>query len=147
MKRISIAAALVLLGSSGSVVLATPEGSALMKANGKALATVLLPTMKGDKPYAQADIDAALATMSDTAAKLPALYPDSAKGAAASGDFSPSPKVFDDKAGFAAEIAKFAAAVTAAKGSVKDADTLKAAMPAITKSCGGCHETYRVKNG
>jgi cytochrome c556 len=145
MKRISIAAAVVLLGASA--VLATPEGSALMKGNGKALATVLLPTMKGDKPYAQADIDAALASMADTAAKLPTLYPDSAKGAAPSGDFGPSPAVFTDKAGFAAQIAAFSAAVTAAKGSVKDADTLKAAMPAITKSCGGCHETYRVKNG
>ncbi len=135
----------MLLGATA--VWATPEGIAAMKANGKALATVLLPTMKGDKPYAQADIDAALASMADTAAKLPTFYPESEKGAAASGDFSPSPKVWDDKAGFAAQIAAFSAAVTAAKGSVKDADTLKAALPAITKACGGCHEGYRVKNG
>jgi len=145
MKRISIAAAVVLLGASA--VLATPEGSALMKTNGKALATVLLPTMKGDKPYVQADIDAALATLADTAAKLPTLYPDSAKGAAATGDYGPSPKVFDDKAGFAAAIKAFGDAVTAAKASSKDLDSFKAALPAITKSCGGCHETYRVKNG
>jgi cytochrome c556 len=145
MKRISIAAAVVLLGASA--VLATPEGSALMKGNGKALATVLLPTMKGDKPYVQADIDAALASLAYTAAKLPTLYPDSVKSAAPSGDFGPSPAVFNDKAGFSAQIAALAAAVTAAKGSVKDVDTLKAAMPAITKTCGTCHETYRVKNG
>ena len=145
MKRISIAAAVVLLGASA--VLATPEGSALMKGNGKALATVLLPTMKGDKPYVQADIDTALATLADTAAKLPTLYPDSAKTAAPSGDFGPSPKVFDDKAGFAAQVAAFSAAVTAAKASAKDLDSFKAALPAITKVCGSCHETYRVKNG
>ncbi len=144
MKRIAIAAAVTLLGAG--LVYATPDGSALMKGNGKALATVLLPTMKGDKPYAQADIDAALATMADTAAKLPTLYPDSLKGAAPSGDFGPSPAVFTDKAGFSAQITAFVAAVAAAKTSVKDADSLKAAMPAITKTCGGCHETFRVKN-
>ena len=104
-------------------------------------------TMKGDKPYVQADIDTALATLADTAAKLPTLYPDSAKTAAPSGDFGPSPKVFDDKAGFAAQVAAFSAAVTAAKASAKDLDSFKAALPAITKVCGSCHETYRVKNG
>jgi cytochrome c556 len=145
MKRILISAAVVLLGASA--VLASPEGVAAMKANGKALATVLLPTMKGDKPYVQADIDAALATMADAAAKLPTFYPDSEKGAAASGDYSPSPKVWDDKAGFAAAIKTFADAVAAAKASSKDLDSFKAAFPAIAKACGGCHETYRVKNG
>ena len=33
-----------------------------------------------------------------------------------------------------------------AKGKIKDLDTLKANFPAIGKECGGCHETYRVKN-
>jgi cytochrome c556 len=61
-------------------------------------------------------------------------------------DYSPSPKIWEDKAGFDAAIATFAKAVTDAKASVKDLDTLKAAFPAIGKSCGGCHETYRVKN-
>ena len=145
MKRISIAAAVLLLGAGA--VWATPEGSALMKGNGKALATVLLPTMKGDKPYVQADIDAALANLADAAAKLPTLYPDSVKGAAPSGDFGPSPAVFTDKAGFAAAIKSFGDAVAAAKASSKDLDSFKAALPAITKSCGSCHETYRVKNG
>jgi cytochrome c556 len=116
-----------------------------MKGNGKALATVLAATAKGDKPYVQADIDAALTVLSDTAAKLPALYPDSVKAAPPSGEFGPSPKVFDDKAGFAKAVADYGAAVTAAKASVKDVDTLKAALPTITKNCSGCHETYRVK--
>lgn len=143
MKRISIVVAVTLFGVGS--VLATPEGSALMKNTGKALATVLAATAKGDKPYAQADIDAALNVLADTAAKMPTLYPDSVKTAAPSGDYGPSPKVFDDKAGYAKAVADFAAAVTAAKASVKDLDSLKAAMPTITKNCSGCHETYRVK--
>lgn len=143
MKRISIIVAVTLFGAGA--VLATPEGSALMKANGKNLATVLSATAKGDKPYVQADIDAALSQLADTAAKLPTLYPDSVKSAPPSGEFGPSPKVFEDKAGYAKATADFAVAVTAAKASVKDVDTLKAALPTITKNCSGCHETYRVK--
>jgi len=37
--------------------------------------------------------------------------------------------------------------VTEAKAKIKDLDTLKATFPALGKECGGCHETYRVKNG
>jgi cytochrome c556 len=37
--------------------------------------------------------------------------------------------------------------VSEAKASVKDLDSLKVALPLIGKQCGGCHETYRQKNG
>ena len=137
MKRISIVVVTTLLGVG---MLAAQEGPTFMKANGKNLATVLSATVKGEKPYDQASIDTALSQLSDTAAKLPTLFPESLKGAPFAGDFSPAPKIWDDKAGFTAQIAAFAAAVTAAKASVKDLDSLKAALPAIAKSCSGCHE-------
>ena len=117
-----------------------------MKANGKSLGGVLAPMNKGEKPYDQAAVTEALNTLDNTAKKLPTMFPASLKGMKAEGDFSPSPKIWDDKAGFDASIAAFAKAVTDAKASIKDLDTLKAAFPAIGKSCGGCHETYRVKN-
>ena len=44
-----------------------------------------------------------------------------------------------------AHIATYAKTVSDAKSSVKDLATLKAAIPAIGKSCGGCHETFRIK--
>ena len=34
---------------------------------------------------------------------------------------------------------------SAAKASVKDLDSFKGAFGGLTKNCGGCHETYRVK--
>src|SRR3954466_14603754 len=117
-----------------------------MKGNGKNLGGVLAPMFKGEKPYDQAAVDAALTQLDDTAKKLPTLFPASVKDAKWEGDYSPSPKIWEDKAGFDAKIASFAKAVTDAKASVKDLDTLKAAFPAVGKSCGGCHETYRVKN-
>jgi cytochrome c556 len=118
----------------------------LMKGNGKN-AGALSAMFKGEKPYDQAIVDAALTQLDDTAKKLPTLFPDSAKGLKPDGDYSASPKIWENKADFEAHIATFAKVVADAKGTVKDLDSLKAAMPAIGKSCGGCHETYRVKNG
>jgi cytochrome c556 len=116
-----------------------------MKGNGKN-AGALAAMVKGEKPYDQATVDAALAQFEDTVKKFPTLFPESIKGLKADGDYSSSPKVWEDKAGFDEHVASFAKAVSDAKASVKDLDTLKVALPLIGKQCGGCHETYRVKN-
>jgi cytochrome c556 len=118
----------------------------VMKANAKNLGGVLIAMVKGEKPYDQAAVDAALAQLDDTAKKLPTLFPDSIKGLKPEGDYSSSPKVWEDKAGFSAHIASFAKVVTEAKAKIKDLDSLKATAPGIGKECGGCHETYRLKN-
>ena len=118
----------------------------LMKGNGRNAGAVGA-IMKGEKPYDQATVDTALAQFEDTAKKLPALFPDGAKGLKpATGDYSSSPKIWEDKAGFAAKIESFAKVVTEAKAKIKDLDSLKATVPAIGKECGGCHETFRLKN-
>jgi cytochrome c556 len=119
---------------------------AVMKGNGKN-AGAMAAMVKGEKPYDQATVDAALAQFEDTIKKFPTLFPDSIKGMKADGDYSASPKIWEDKAGFDEHIASFAKAVADAKGKITDLDTLKATLPTIGKQCGGCHETYRVKNG
>jgi cytochrome c556 len=121
------------------------QTQAQMKGNGKN-AGALAAMVKGEKPYDQATVDTAMAQFEDTVKKFPTLFPASIKGMKAQGDYSASDKVWDDKAGFDERVAAFSKAVSDAKASVKNLDTLKAAMPAIGKSCGGCHETYRVKN-
>jgi cytochrome c556 len=122
------------------------QTQAVMKGNGKN-AGALSAMVKGEKPYDQATVDAAIAQFEDTVKKFPTLFPDSIKGMKAEGDYSSSPKVWEDKAGFAEHIASFAKAVTDAKGKITDLDTLKAVLPTIGKQCGACHETFRVKNG
>ena len=117
-----------------------------MKATGRAMGS-LAPMVKGEKPYDQAVVDTALTQVNDTAKKLPAMFPESIKGLKIEGDYSSSPKVWEDKAGFAAKIESFAKVATEAKAKVKDLDSLKAAVPAIGKECSGCHETFRLKNG
>ena len=122
------------------------ETQAVMKGNGKN-AGAMAAINKGEKPYDQATVDAAIAQFEDTVKKFPTIFPASLKGVKFEGDYSPSPKVWDDKAGFDAAVAGFAKAVADAKGKIKDLETLKVTLPTIGKQCGNCHETYRVKNG
>jgi cytochrome c556 len=147
MKRVLVVAGALLL-SVGAVVAqqdAVKEVQTLMKGNGRNAGAVAA-MVKGDKPYDQATVDAAVAQFEDTAKKLPTLFPESAKGLKPEGDYSASPKIWEDKAGFEAKIVSFAKVVTEAKSKIKDLDTLKANFPAIGKECGGCHEGFRLKN-
>jgi cytochrome c556 len=147
MRTVVVVAGTLLLGVSAVVAQQNlvDQAQTVMKGNGKN-AGALAAMVKGDKPYDQATVDTAMAQFEDTAKKLPTLFPDSTKGMKPAGDYSASPKVWEDKAGFDAHIATFAKAVADAKASIKDLDTLKAALPVVGKSCGGCHETYRLKN-
>jgi cytochrome c556 len=120
------------------------DAQSVMKANGKN-AGALAAIIKGEKPYDQAAVDAALKQFEDTAKKLPTMFPASTKGLKPEGDYSASSKVWEDKAGFDEHIASFAKVVTGAKAQIKDLDTLKATFSGLVEQCKGCHETYRLK--
>ena len=147
MKRIVVIVGALVLGI-GAVMAqqdAVKNAQTYMKGNGKN-AGALAAMVKGEKPYDQAAVDTALAQFEDTAKNLPTLFPDSIKGLKADGDYSSSSKIWEDKAGFSEHIASFGKVVSEAKTQIKDLDSLKATFPGIGKQCGGCHETYRVKN-
>ncbi len=146
MMRAVVAVGVLVLGATAVIAQQdqVKDTQAVMKNNGKN-AGALSAMIKGEKPYDQATVDAALAQFNDTAKKLPKLFPASLKGKPFDGDFSPSDKIWQDKAGFDAHIASFGKAVGDAKGKIKNVDTLKAELGLIGKQCGGCHETYRIK--
>ena len=147
MKRVLVVAGALLL-SIGAVVASQDvanQTQTAMKATGRAMGATLGPMVKGEKPYDQAAVDTALAQLEETAKKLPTMFPESIKGVKIEGDYHSSPKIWEDKAGFAAKIDSFAKVVTEAKAKIKDLDSLKANVPAIGKECGGCHETFRLK--
>lgn len=148
MKRMLVIAGALLLSVGAGIAQqdVANQTQATMKSTGRSLGGVLSPMVKGEKPYDQAAVDAALAQLEDTAKKLPKLFPESIKGVKIEGDYSSSPKIWEDKAGFAAKIDSFAKVVTEAKAKIKDLDSLKATVPAIGKECGGCHETFRLKH-
>jgi cytochrome c556 len=144
MMRMAVIAGALLL-AAGAVMAQqdqVKDTQTFMKGNGKN-AGALAAMVKGEKPYDQATVDAALKQFADTAKKLPTLFPESIKGKTFDGDYATTDKIWTDKAGFDEHIASFAKTVSEAK--ITDLDTLKAMLPVIGKQCGGCHETYRVK--
>jgi cytochrome c556 len=113
-----------------------------MKKNGDA-AGEAVKMMKGEKPFDLAAAQAALKTMADVAAKMPALFPDDAK---TGGDTKALPAIWSAKADFDARFAKFGTDAATALKTIKDKASFAAAMPAVFNNCGGCHEKYRVPN-
>jgi len=119
---------------------------ALMDNNG-ASAGVAGAIMKGELDYSPVVGKAVIYAMSATAAAYGDFFPEGSEDAARS---NASPKIWQDMAGFQAEIAKFKEATAKAreisgKGGPADAEAFKAAMGPIFDSCKTCHEAYRVE--
>ncbi|MFB9265821.1 c-type cytochrome [Bradyrhizobium erythrophlei] len=146
MKRIVVIAAMLAL-SAGAVIAQqdqVAQTQLAMKSNLKNAVT-LYDITKGKAAYDQKAVDAALAELEDVAKRFPSFFPESIKGLKPKGDYYASTKVWTQRADFEGRAANFAKAVGAAKGKIKDLDSLKAEFGAINDACLGCHETYRVK--
>ena len=114
---------------------------ALMKKNGDE-AKVGTAFMKGEAPFDLAKAKAIFAAYSDAAAKVPALFPDTAK---TGGDTAALPAIWEKKDDFNAKLKKFGEDAKDAEAKVTDEASFKTIFPAVQKNCGGCHETYRAK--
>jgi cytochrome c556 len=144
MIRIVLAVAAVALGVTAVVAQSDPIAArkALMKSNGDQ-AKIAGAMVKGEAPFDLAKVQVVFTTFADSAAKLPALFPDNSK---TGGDTAALPAIWENKADFDAKMAAFGKNATAAKTEIKDADALKAKWGAFAKeNCGGCHEKYRAK--
>src|SRR5207302_10959393 len=114
---------------------------ALMKANGDH-AKMGGAMAKGEAPFDLAKARAIFVTFADAAAKMPNLFPENSK---TGGETAAAPKIWEDMAGFRARFAKFDKEATEALTATHDLDSFKAAFGTVTKNCGACHETYRIK--
>ena len=145
----TVLAIVIGLGVTAAVAQEDPikARKALMKTNGQQ-AKVVGDMAKGDTPFDLAAAQKAFAAFQNAASKMPGLYPDSSKGGDPSDEFNASPKVWENMADFKSRFAKFGEDAKEAAASVKDLDSLKAAVGNIGKNdCGGCHQTYRLKKG
>lgn len=113
---------------------------ALMKENGKQART-LVQMMRGQAPFDAAKVDAAFAQWSDTAQKLPTLFPDNSK---TGGETRATAKIWQTKSDFDAKAAAFGKATADNRDKAKaSVDDLKTAVAAVGKTCDACHEDYR----
>jgi cytochrome c556 len=145
MKIVAVGAAVAAFTFVGTAVLAQQDPiaarKALMKANGQAAGT-LAKMVKGEAPFDQAAAQKSFANFEESAAKMPALFPDNSKTGS---ETRASPKIWENMADVKARFVKFGDDVKAAKASVKDLDSLKAAFGNLGRNCGSCHETYRLE--
>jgi cytochrome c556 len=141
MNRTVLAMAAVAVGLSVAIAQSDPvsQRKALMKGNGQH-AAALGKMVRGEDPFDAAKVTAAFAQWTETAQKLPTLFPEPPK---AGEDTRALPKIWEDKSDFNAKIAAFAAVVADNKDKAKTLDELKVAMPLVGKGCGNCHELYR----
>lgn len=144
--RLVLTAALVL---SADAVFAQQEVAVqqdnLMRSISKTFYGVLSRTARGQKPYDQAAIQAALTDLNTDVGKIADVFKVNPKESVANDEYGSSQKIWQNKADFDSKIPAVQKALTDAKSSVKDVASLKAAFTEIDNRCNVCHDTYRVK--
>lgn len=99
--------------------------------------------VKGEADFDAAAALAALTTMSEVAGTFGEYFPE---GTETGFETEAAPAIWSDRAGFEEQIAAFKADADAAIAAAPaDLDGLKAVFGPLTKNCGTCHETYRLK--
>ena len=146
MRTIVIAGTLLL---SAGAVMAQQEVAVqqqnLMKAQGKSMYVIIGKTVKGETPYDQAAINAAITELEANVVKIPTVFATNPKEDVANATFGSSQKIWQNKADFDAKVPPVSKAIADVKGTVKDAATLKVAFDTIQAKCTGCHDDFRVK--
>lgn len=145
--RIVLAGATLALGLTSVLAQsAVLPGTALMREQGQLAYRQLNGMVKGEIPYDKAKAEEAFDKLVDTSKKIPAAYPASSKGqSTADSRFSPSAKVWDNRADFEAHAAKLAKVIEDNRGKVGTLDGLKAVYPQLNDACNACHEGFRVR--
>lgn len=99
--------------------------------------------VKGEADYDAAAALAALTTISEVAGTFGDYFP---AGSETGFETEAAPAIWSDMDGFKAKLAAFKASADAGVAAAPaDLDGLKAVFGPLTKNCGSCHETYRLK--
>lgn len=113
---------------------------ACMKANG-GMMKVMVPIIKGQKPYDKAAIDASIANAQKACGGWADWWGEDTKPGGAVKTEAKA-EIWSDPAGFEAAGKAYVTAEAAVLASADEA-SFKAAFPALGKACQGCHEKFR----
>src|ERR1700758_25155 len=105
----------------------------------------MLKMSKGDLPYDQAQVNAALTQLEENVPKIPVVFKDNPKEQVVNATYGASQKIWEKKADFDSKVPPVIKTIADLKGTIKDQASAKAAFDALHKSCTGCHEDYRLK--
>lgn len=145
MRRFVLAVSALALVTTAAFADIVADRQAVMKQNAKEVG-VLVKMAKGEAAFDAAAVLAALTALNNNVQKIDvaASFP----AGSDQGDTTASPKIWDDAAGFQAQVDKFKAVTAdAAAKPAQDLDALKAQVGAIGQTCAGCHQSFRVKKG
>ena len=146
--RAAVAVGAVLLDVSAVMAqqdIAKQQDDLMRGTIGKPFYAVMLKMSRGQIPYDQAAVDAALADLEKAVPTIPATFQPNPKMDLPGAEYIASPKVWENKADFDSKVPPVQKAIADVKGKVKDLDQLKAAYTSINDRCTDCHETYRLK--
>jgi cytochrome c556 len=144
MKKIVLTAGLLLASLGMAQADPIAERQALMKDMGRAVGSVA-KMAQGQQEFDAATVKAAFATMAADAQKLDAdtLFPE---GTETGGGTEASPRIWEDRAGFEEQIAKYQeATAVAVAAEPQDLASFQTTFRSVTANCATCHQGYRVK--
>lgn len=145
MRKFVLAAAAIALATTAAFADVIADRQAVMKENARQVGT-LVKMVKGESAFDAAAVLAALTALNNSVQKIDvaASFP----AGSDQGDTTASPNIWEDPAGFQAEVDKFKAVTASAVAApAQDLDALKAQVGTIGQTCGTCHEAFRVKKG
>ena len=97
---------------------------------------------KGEAPFDAAKAKEILAVYANAADKMHNYFPENSK---TGGDTTAAPTIWQNQAEFRKRFDDWAAEIKKASAQTDNLDNFKAAFGNLTKACGGCHETFRIK--
>jgi cytochrome c556 len=147
MRTVVVAVGALLLGAGAVMAqqdLAVKQDN-LMRTQGKSMYGVILKMTKGEIPYDQAAVDAAIAALEGSVPTIPKAFETNPKEDVVNATYGSSQKIWQNKADFDSRVPPVAKALADTKGKITDVASLKVAYDAVQAKCADCHETYRLK--
>jgi cytochrome c556 len=144
-RLVLVSAAAVALGVTAVIAQSDPiaQRRETMKSVGAATRTGT-QMVKGDVPFDLGKAKEVLQTYAKAADTVHTYFPENSK---TGGETTAAPKIWETQADFRKRFDDWAADIKKASAQTKDLDSFKDAFGTVTKACGSCHETYRLKKG
>ncbi len=140
----SFLAVAALVVATGAVVAQSDPIAArrdVMKSVGAATRTGT-QMVKGEVPFDLAKAQEILRTYATAADGYHNNFPENSK---TGGQTTAAPAIWENQADFRARFDAWAADIKQAAAQTKDLESFRASFGNVTKACGACHNTYRIK--
>lgn len=97
---------------------------------------------KGEIPFDLAKAQEVLKTFAAASEGFHNYFPETSK---TGGETTASPKIWESQEDFRARFVAWGKDISTAADQTKDLDSFKVSFGTVTKACGSCHQTYRIK--